>query len=113
MPNPSYQKGYRFERKCQAWLVHLGECVRSMMSRGADLVLTFLLRRWTVSCKCGARGRISYRIIKQELETHDICMTGEDRDPYPMVHLYAPKFIELLGKAEAKDFAALNGDEAA
>lgn len=113
MSHPSYAKGYRFERKCQAWLVHLGKCVRSMMSRGADLVLTFLNRNWSVSCKCGAPGKISYRTIKKELEKHDICMTGEDRDPYPMVHLYAPKFIELLGRAEAQDVAALQEESAA
>lgn len=112
MSHPSYAKGYRHERKCQAWLVHLGQCTRSMMSRGSDLTLTFLNRMWTVSCKCGAKGRIRYKTIKEELEQHDICMTGEDRDPFPMVHLYAPKFIELCGKAEARDFAELNGDAA-
>jgi hypothetical protein len=106
LPNRSYQKGYRFERKAQAWLVHLGHCARSMMSRGADLTLTFNLREWSVSCKCTAAGKLRYKTIKEELEKQDICMTGEDRDPYPMVHMYAPKFVEILGKAEAADFEA-------
>lgn len=112
MSHPSYAKGYRHERKCQAWLVTIGECVRSMMSRGADLILVFALRRWSVSCKCRAKGKLTYRLIKKELETHDICMTGEDYDPFPMVHMYAPKYVEMMGKAEAKDFSELNGDAA-
>lgn len=102
MSHPSYASGYRHEKRCQAWLVHLGECIRSMMSRGADLILTKNLRRWTVSCKCGAKGKIRYATIREELETHDLCMTATKGDPFPMVHIYAPKFIEICGGEKAE-----------
>jgi hypothetical protein len=113
VPNRSYQKGTRFENKILKLLTRLGECTRSFMSRGADLTLTFSLRKWSVSCKCGKPGKIGYSAIKRELETYDICVTSEDRDPYPMVHLYMPKFLEMMGDAEALDFAELNKSEAA
>ena len=107
MSHPSYAKGASFERKCQAWLVHLGECVRSTMSRKPDLTLTASFRRWAVSCKKIAKGKMRYRVIRTELEDHDICMTAEDYDPFPMVHMYAPKFIELCAKAAAQDLEEL------
>jgi hypothetical protein len=109
MPNRSYQKGYRFERKVQAWLAHLGECTRSMMSRGADLTLTFSLRKWSVSCKCRAN---KFGFIYNELETNDIVALGADRQ-MPIICMLAPKFLELMGKAEALDVAELNKNEAA
>jgi hypothetical protein len=99
MPNRSYQKGYRFEKKVQAWLVHLGHCARSMMSRGADLTLTFQLRDWSISCKCRAN---KFGFIYDELENADIVALGADRQ-LPIIAMLAPKFIELLGKAEAAD----------
>ena len=108
MSHRSYAKGYRFERKVQAWLVHLGQCARSFMSRGADLILTrpnFSI--WPVSCKCRAKGKITYSMIKEELEKHAICATGEDRDPFPMIHMWMPQFIELVGRAEAQDLEEL------
>lgn len=108
MSHPSYAKGYRFEKKVQAWLVHLGECARSMMSRGADLTLTYSLRKWSVSCKCRAN---KFGFLYDELEEHDILALGADRQ-MPIICMLAPKFIEMMGKAEAQDFAELNGDAA-
>jgi hypothetical protein len=116
MPNRSYQKGYRFERKVQAWLAHLGECTRSMMSRGADLTLTFSLRKWSVSCKCRANAfKFVYDELSKEYEdgtTPDILALGADRQ-LPVICMLAPKFLELMGKAEALDLAELNKSEAA
>lgn len=94
MPNPSYQKGYRFEKKVQAWLVHLGTCVRSMMSRGADLTLERSLRRWTVSCKC--KEKSICKLIDTELETKDLFIHGYDRG-IPIVSMLLPKFVEFTG----------------
>lgn len=81
------------------------ECKRSFMSRGVDVVFNWLWRRWRFSCKRGKPKSISLGKIKKELETHDGCFTYEDRDPFPMVHLYSPKFIEMLGCAESENFS--------
>ncbi len=70
------------------------------MSRGFDLTLRWLLRFWTISCKSGKKKTISLGKIKKELENHDICVTNEDYDAFPMVHLYLPKFVEMLGRSE-------------
>jgi hypothetical protein len=94
MPNASYQKGYRFEKKVQAWLVHLGTCVRSMMSRGADLTLERGLRRWTFSCKC-KEGSIC-KLIDRELENNDFFVWGYDRG-IPLIAMTLPKFVEFCG----------------
>lgn len=99
MSHPSYAKGYRFEKKVQAWLVHLGRCIRSMMSRGDDLTLLFANRNWSVSCKCRAN---KFKFIYDELENADIVALGADRQ-FPIIAMLAPKFIELVGKAEAQD----------
>src|SRR4051812_23761939 len=77
MSHPSYAKGYRFEKKVQAWLAHLGKCTRSMMSRGADLTLTWGLREWKVSCKC--REKSLCKLIDAELEGNDMVVHGFDR----------------------------------
>ncbi len=110
MPNPAYQKGKRLEVKTKAWFSTLDPgCLRSFMSRGADVTFQWLLRLWTISCKSGRPKSISLGKIKGELETYDICVTNEDHDPFPVVHIYMPKFIEILGRAEAhdqEDFAA-------
>jgi hypothetical protein len=92
MPNPSYQKGYRFEKKVQAWLVQLGKCTRSMMSRGADLTLLWSLREWKVSCK--SREKSICKLIDSELETSDLMIFGCDRG-IPIVAMHLPKFIEF------------------
>jgi hypothetical protein len=104
MPNPSYQKGYRAEKKAQAWLVHLGKCVRSMMSRGADLVLLWLRREWNFSVKCRAKlSDFTVRQLVTECEKNDFCIFSEDRGiQYVLGPL--PKFIEFCGKAEAEEF---------
>lgn len=109
MSHPSYAKGYRFEKKVQAWLVHIGECTRSMMSRGADLTLVRNFARWKVSCKCRAKG---LKFIGDQLEEHDIFAFGADRE-IPIVAMHLPKFIELVGKAEAEDVDLLMNEDAA
>lgn len=95
MPNSNYKKGYRFEKKCQAWLVHLGECVRAFGSRGDDLVLTHGLRRWTFSCK--ARKSSPCKLIDDELEKHDGFIWGYDRG-IPIIAMPLPKFVEFCGE---------------
>jgi hypothetical protein len=100
MPNPNYQKGYRFEKKAQAWFVHLGRCVRSFMSRGADLVLTRGLREWGISCKC--RAKISDFTLKQllaECEKRDFCVFGADRETQWFLGP-VPKVVELCTHIE-------------
>jgi hypothetical protein len=97
LSHPSYAKGYRFEKKCQAWLVHLGGCARSMMSRGSDLTLTRNLREWKFSCK--AREKSICKMIDRELETHDGIIWGYDRG-IPIVAMPLPKLIELVGEGE-------------
>ena len=97
MSHPSYAKGYRFEKKVQAWLCHLGGCVRGFMSRGADLVLTRNLREWKVSCKC--REESICKLIDKELETHDAFVWGYDRG-IPIIAMLLPKFIEIAGDGE-------------
>ena len=93
MSHPSYAKGYRFEKKVQAWLVHLGKCTRSMMSRGADLTLLYSLREWKVSCKFRAKS-IS-KLIDDELELNDLVVHGHDRG-IPVVSMHLPKFVEMV-----------------
>jgi hypothetical protein len=101
VPNSSYQKGKRLEVKAAAWLSTLDpQCKRSFMSRGVDIAFRWLLRTWSVSCKCGQVKSISLGKIKKELENHDFCITHEDRDPFPIVHGYLPKFVEVLGRSE-------------
>lgn len=100
MSHPSYAKGYRFERKVQAWLVHLGRCTRSFMSRGADLALLRNFRSWSVSCKC--RKDDPAKFISDQLEKHDLVVWGWDRS-IPIVAMHLPKFIEICGEAEARD----------
>jgi hypothetical protein len=107
MSHPSYAKGYRFEKKVQAWLVHLGGCVRSMMSRGSDLTLTRNLRNWTISCKC--REKSICKMIDAELEKHDFIVWGYDRG-VPIIAMPLPKLIELIGEMESP---ALKSEEAA
>lgn len=112
MSNSSYQKGKRLEKKAEAWLQVLDpSCHRSFMSRGADLTFQWMLRFWKGSCKSYAKGKMRYRLIRDELETHDFCITQEDGDPFPMYHAWMPKQIEMLGKAEAEDATYL-GDVA-
>jgi hypothetical protein len=90
--NKSYQKGYRFEKKVQAWLAHLGTCTRAFMSRGADLMLDRRLRRWTFSCKC--REESICKLIDKELESADFFVWGYDRG-VPIVAGPLPKLVEL------------------
>ena len=97
MSHPSYAKGYRFEKKVQAWLVHLGKCTRSFMSRGADLVLLWLLREWKVSCK--SRSKSICKMIDDELEHNDLFVHGCDHG-IPIVSMHLPKFIEFVGGTE-------------
>ena len=104
MSHPSYAKGYRFERRTQAWLVHLGHCTRSMMSRGADLTLLRHLRNWTISCKC--RKDDPCKFISGQLENHDAVVWGWDRS-IPIIAMHLPKFVELVGQAEAQDHQEL------
>jgi hypothetical protein len=100
MPNRKYQKGYRFEVRCQAWLAHLGECVRAFGSRGADLTLTRNLRRWTFSCKKRAQGSgITMKEVKTECEKYDFCIEAEDRD-VPWIHGPLPKLVQLVADIE-------------
>jgi hypothetical protein len=113
MPNANYLKGVRLENKLKAWLSPLDPaCHRNFMSRGADVIFRWLLRLWSWSCKSGKRGSISMAKIRAELETHDGCCTYETHaDPFPMVHLYVPKFVEMLGRAEAEDFTFLCSED--
>lgn len=100
MSHPNYARGYRHEKKCQAWLVHLGKCVRSFMSRGSDLTLTRNLREWSFSCKQRKPGKaLSVNALKKECETHDFVLVGEDRD-IPFIFGPLPKLIELIGQTE-------------
>ena len=109
MSHPSYAKGYRFEKKVQAWLVHLGGCVRSMMSRGSDLTLTRNLRQWTVSCKCRKKGKaLSVAALKKECEAHDFVVLGEDYE-VPFFFGPLPKVVQLVAEIES---AALGEDAA-
>jgi hypothetical protein len=94
MSAPSYAKGYRFERKVMAWLCHLGDCSRSFMSRGSDLILERLLRRWTFSCK--VREKSPCKMIDDELEKHDFFVWGYDRG-IPIIATTLPKFVEFHG----------------
>ena len=111
MPNRNYLKGKRLEKDTEAWLQLLDpECKRSFMSRGADLLFRWLRRLWKGSCKSGKRGTISLAKIRKELEDYDFCVTKESYvDPFPMFHIYAPKFAEMLGIAEQEDWDAING----
>jgi hypothetical protein len=97
MSHPSYAKGYRFERKCLAWLAHLGDCTRAFMSRGADLTLIRGLRSWKFSCKC--REKSPCKLIDDELEKNDGFIWGYDRG-IPIVAMPLPKFVEFIGLAE-------------
>jgi hypothetical protein len=97
LPNKSYQKGYRFEVKVRAWLGNLGKCIRSMMSRGDDLTLTYRLREWSVSCKC--RKDSICVLIDRELEDHDAFVFGHDRG-IPIIAMHLPKFVEFVGQEE-------------
>jgi hypothetical protein len=75
-----------------------------MMSRGSDLVLTRLLREWSFSCKKRKKGSIlSLNAIRKELEKHDFCLVGEDRE-IPLFIGYLPKVVEFVGQTEAEDF---------
>ena len=108
LPMNKYQKGKRLEVRVRAWLRSLDpDCARSMLSRGADLTFLWLLRVWTVSCKSGKHGTgaVAMNKIKAELEDHDLCITHEDRDAFPMVHIYLPKFVEILGRSETESAA--------
>jgi hypothetical protein len=109
LSHPSYAKGYRFEKKVQAWLVHLGKCVRSMMSRGADLTLTRNMREWKISCKC--RESSPCKMIDRELETADFIVWGYDRG-IPIIAGPLPKLVEFCGIEDAEPSQYLpNGEE--
>lgn len=117
MSHPSYAKGYRFEKRVQAWLVHLGRCIRSLGSKGSDLKVLRGLRVWTFSCKKRQRGKgITIREIKAECEKYDFCIEAEDRD-VPWFHGPLPKVVEFaraeLGEAEAEDVDLLFNEDAA
>lgn len=100
MSHPSYAKGYRFERRAMEWFSKLGTCSRSMMSRGADLTLIRNFQRWKISCKC--REKDPSKFISDQLEIHDLVVWGWDRS-IPVVAMHLPKFVELVGRAEAED----------
>lgn len=104
MSHPSYAKGYRAERKALAWFAHLGDCTRSFMSRGADLILLRNLRQWKISVKC--RKKLSDMTVKQlvaECETNDFVVFSEDRGiQYILGPL--PKYVELCGQTEPQAF---------
>jgi predicted oxidoreductase len=98
-----YLKGKRLEVTAREWLRALDPgCDRAFMSRGVDVTFQWLLRMWSISCKCGKQKSISLGKIKGELEDHDICITHEDRDSFPLVHIYLPKFVEILGRSEGE-----------
>jgi hypothetical protein len=114
MPNKSYQKGYRFETRVKAWLLHLGGCERSYGSRGSDLWLTRNLRRWAFSCKYRTKKsttpKFSLTRLMEELEKHDFVVWGEDRE-VPIIAGPLPKFIELA--LDEAGIAVLDEDAAA
>jgi hypothetical protein len=102
-----YKKGYRFEKETQSLLGKIGTCTRSVMSRGADLTLWRHLQCWTVSCKARKDG---LKFFYDELEAHDILAIKCNRK-IPMIVMLAPKFAELVGKAEAEDVEAFMASE--
>lgn len=107
MPNRSYEKGRRFEWAMRDLLSKIGSVTRSIGSKGADLTLWRNLQRWTVSCKARKDG---LKFFYDELENRDILAVKCDRK-IPLVVMAAPKFCELVGKAEAEDIETFMGGE--
>jgi hypothetical protein len=112
----SYAKGYRFEKRVQAWLAHLGLCERSFGSRGSDLHLTRMFKRWKVSCKYRTRNsttpKFSLTRLTEELEKHDLIVWGEDR-MVPYVAMPLPKLVQLCIDIEASADEFLGNQERA
>jgi len=100
MSSKSYAKGYRFEKAVQLILGTIGDCTRTFMSgayTGAcDLVWTWQLRMWGVSCKVKKDG---YKTIYDELEKDDtdLMVFRSDRKP-AIIALYLHDLPEFLGE---------------
>jgi hypothetical protein len=100
VPNPSYQKGAKFERAVKQVLSSLGECAREFMSGAytgkCDLKWLWQNRYWGVSCKIKRDG---YKTLYAELEKDDtdLVIFRSDRKP-AIIALYLHDLPTLLGE---------------
>lgn len=100
MPNPSYQKGAKFERAVKTVLGLLGDCTREFMSGAytgkCDLKWLWKNRFWGVSCKIKQDG---YKTLYAELEKDDtdLVIFRSDRKP-AIIALYLHDLPEMLGE---------------